>query len=62
MGDANLCTKKWNDPSFIYKRISDELNETLTQCGLVVNEMGNTYLADRLSPGGDIIVSAIDHV
>ena len=44
MGDANLCTLRWDSPTFKYKRIAEELRETLTQCGLIQVE-----LADRLA-------------
>ena len=62
LGDANLCSNRWNLPHFKYKRISDELRETLTQCGLKQLEIGKTYLADRLSPDGAEIESCLDHV
>ena len=61
MGDANLCTQRWDSPSFKYKRIADELRETLTQCGITQIELGPTYLADRLSDDGSEIESCIDH-
>ena len=34
---------------FQYKRIAEELRETLTQGGLIQVELGPTYFADRLN-------------
>ena len=62
MGDANLCTLKWDSPNFKHKRISDELRETITQCGMYQVDLGVTYTADRLDEAGREITSAIDHL
>ena len=62
LGDANLCSIRWNSPTFLQKRISEELRETLTQCGITTVELGITYTADRLSDEGLEITSAIDHL
>ena len=62
MGDANLCSLKWDSPSFTLKRISEELKDTLTQCGLLSPPMGITYTADRVGEDGMEITSALDHV
>ena len=62
LGDANLCSNRWNSPTFTYKRISDELRETLSQCGIKPIEMGTTYLSDKLSNDGAEIESCLDHV
>ena len=62
LGDANLCSEKWDSPTFTHKRISDELRETLAQCGLKHMYLGKTYLADRLTPEGQEIESSIDHI
>ena len=62
MGDANLCSEKWESPNFKHKRIADELKETLTQCGLKIQNLGKTYLADRLNPDGEEIESCLDHI
>ena len=53
---------RWDSPDFLHKRISDELRETLTQCGLQVIPLGITYTADRLNEEGLEITSAIDHI
>ena len=34
----------------------------MAQCGLLNQDLGFTYLADRLSPSGETIQSALDHV
>ena len=62
MGDANLCSERWDSPNFKHKQIADELKETLTQCGLTVLNLGKTYLADRLNPDGNEIESCLDHI
>ena len=62
LGDANLCSMKWDYPGFLHKQISDELRETLLQCGLELSQIGTTYTADRLSAEGNEITSALDHV
>ena len=61
-GDANLCSKKWMDPEFTQSYLSDELRSTLALCGLEVMDLGNTYLADRLTSDGNVIESALDHI
>ena len=62
MGDANLCSERWESPNFKHKQIAEELKETLTQCGLKIHNLGKTYLADRLNPDGNEIESCLDHI
>ena len=62
MGDMNLCSTKWSEPDFLFKHISEEIQSSLAQCGLVNQEIGYTYLADRLSDDGSVIQSALDHI
>ena len=62
LGDANLCNMKWDCPGFLHKKISDELRETLMQCGLITLQLGITYTADRLNEDGTEITSALDHI
>ena len=62
LGDANLCAESWDSPGFLHKRVADELKETLFTCGLTCEKLGLTYTADRLSPDGSEISSAIDHI
>ena len=62
MGDANLCSARWNSPLYKYKRIAEELRETITQCGLIQIDMGPTYFADRLNEDGSEVKSCLDHI
>jgi hypothetical protein len=62
MGDANLCSQKWRSPLYKYRRISDELRETLAQCGLIQVELGPTYFADGLKEDGGEIRSSLVHI
>ena len=62
MGDANLCSERWNSPLYKYKRIAEELRETITQCGLIQIDMGPTYFADRLNEDGSEVKSCLDHI
>ena len=62
MGDANICTLKWDEDNFRQKNIAMEIKSSLAQCGLLNMDIGNTYLADRLSEDGTTIESALDHV
>ena len=62
IGDANLCSEKWDSPNYKQKSIADELRETLAQCGIINVPLGTTYTADRLNDDGSEIRSALDHV
>ena len=62
VGDANLCSEKWNSPTYAHKQVADELKDTLVQCGLHMIPLGITYTADRLSHDNQEITSALDHV
>ena len=62
MGEANLCSEKWKLPSYKYRRISEELRETLAQCGLIQVELGPTFFADPLNDDGMEIKSSLDHI
>ena len=57
-----LCTLRWDSPNFPHKIISEELRETVTQCGMQQLDLGITYTADRHGDTGDEITSAIDHI
>ena len=57
----NLCAEKWMNPDFSLNYLADELIGTLAQCGIQIVNVGNTYLADRLTNEGNIIESALDH-
>ena len=60
-GDVNLCAIKWLEADYNLKFLSDELLSTLALCGLENVDLGNTYLADRLTEDGKTIESALDH-
>ena len=34
LGDINLCSQKWNDKNFTYKKLAVSLKNTLLECGL----------------------------
>jgi hypothetical protein len=61
VGDANLCSEKWNSPTFHLKQVADELKNTLVQCGLHLIPLGVTYIADSLNPKKQEMTSALDH-
>ena len=54
MGDANLCSDKWNDPGFKNKTVAESLRSMLTQCGLKLRDLGSTFTADHISENGNI--------
>jgi hypothetical protein len=60
-GDMNLCSIKWLEADFNLKFLSGKLRSTLALCGLENVDLGNTYLADRLTEDGKTIESALDH-
>lgn len=62
MGDANLCMEKWEEEDYPYRNLSSEVIGTLARCGMEAANIGTTYLADRLTPDGEVIVSALDHI
>ena len=62
LGDANLCTEKWSELDYVHQLQAEELKSTLALCGLRIAELGQTYLADRLSEQEETISSSIDHI
>ena len=62
MGDANLCSEKWAEPDYVHQILAEEIKSTLALCGLKIAELGQTYLADRLSEQGNTIRSSLDHI
>ena len=58
---AHLCSNKWLEEGFGLREVSNELLSSLAMCGLEIMEVGNTYLADRLTADGSTIQSALDH-
>ena len=62
LGDANICSEKWDDPNFGNKTVSEALRSTLTESGLTPRKLGNTFIADKQGENGNVISSAIDHI
>ena len=62
MGDANICTNKWNNPQYKHHRVVMELRSGLEQNGMKNIDIGNTYLADNTTQNGKIAESALDHI
>ena len=62
MGDMNLCSTKWMESDFTWKKIAEEVQGTLINCGLKTVDLGLTYLADRLNEMCNTIESALDHM
>ena len=62
LGDANLCSNKWYEETYPLRPIAAELQGALATCELTVAPLGLTYTADRLSPDGNLIQSALDHI
>ena len=62
LGDANLCSLKWNDPGFVNKNVAEVLKNMLEQEGLQSLEIGLTYQADHAQANGNIASSALDHI
>ena len=46
LGDANLCSQKWNEPGFVNKNVAEVLKNMLEQEGLQCLDVGLTYQAD----------------
>ena len=57
LGDANLCSTKWNEKDFTNIRVANELRNTLEGCGLELIEIGHTFLSD-----GNSTESSLDHI
>ena len=49
LGVANLCAQKWNEESFKYHALANEIKSTLAHCAMKNSEIGMTYLADRVN-------------
>ena len=62
LGDANLCSLKWNDPGFVNKNVAEVLKTMLEQEGLQILEIGLTYQADHAQANGNIASSALDYI
>ena len=53
LGDANLDSEPWDKSEFIHRSLAEELKLALT--GLIMSNLGKTYLADRLNEEGETI-------
>ena len=62
MGDANLCSSKWNDTNFIHKAMATQLKDCLDRNGFVWVTVRPTFQADHCQANGNVIESHIDHV
>ena len=62
LGDANLCSKKWNDSGYVNKNVAEILKNMLEQEGLECLDIGLTYQADHVQQNGNIASSALDHI
>ena len=62
MGDLNLDALKWNEPKFVNKNVALILRSMLTSCGLEIQDIGATYMADHVQANQEISQSALDHV
>ena len=62
MGDANLCSQKWQNKDFDKKNISQPLIQCLEKNGLKIQDVGTTYQSDNVQSNGKIAHTALDHV
>ena len=62
IGDANLCTEKWDNAKLLHKKVSTILRNALEPNDLVSNNVGITYTADHTHGDNKYSESAIDHV
>ena len=62
MGDAHLCSNKWNSEDFIHKKMANQLMGTLDTCGLKCAPIGATFISDHCQADGSIAESWLDHV
>jgi hypothetical protein len=62
LGDANICTMKWNETKYKHHKIATEIKNTLTQCGMKNMDIGITYMADNKNKNGEVTESALDHI
>ena len=62
MGDANLDINKWDDLNFLHKNVSTIIRDTLSQNGISIYFLGDTYVANHAQQNGNIAHSTIDHI
>ena len=49
MGDANVCSSKWDESNFKLKNIAEEIKSTLAQCGIKLWKDDAKTMAGKLS-------------
>ena len=47
LGDANLCSQKWNDAGFVNRNVAEVLKNTLEQEGLKSLDVGVFHIFDQ---------------
>ena len=57
LGDANLCSRKWNNEKF-----KDKLKSNMEENGLICRYLGDTFTSDIVQSNGKIETSALDHI
>ena len=62
LGDANLCSRKWNLEKFKDKTVAEILKSSLEENGLICKFLGDTFTSDIIQNNGRIATSTIDHV
>ena len=62
MGDAILCARKWKEPKFLHKNVSNQLINLLIMCGLCHEDICTTFVSDHSKPQDVVCESSLDHV
>ena len=62
LGDANLDMNKWNEPKYKNAIVTQVLRDCLDSNGLIIENIGDTYIANHIQKNGNISTSAIDHI
>ena len=62
LGDANICTQKWEDPNYKNHKVATELRNAVVQNGMINMKLGNTFMADNCTNRENVTESAIDHI
>lgn len=62
LGDINLCSKKWDEPNYTHKTLSDRWREGMARSGMEMLDLGSTYFSNHASQKGVFAESALDHI
>ena len=62
LGDANLDSNKWEESGYLHHKVTKILKGALNQNGLIIKEVGNSYVVNHVQKNGNISESALDHV